>query len=259
MSDVILSLRGDVDRMSGSARDRAVLGCEEKTARLLEIPLFAVLEEKDREALASRLQSRRILKGQPVFLQGDPGDEMFLLLDGRVRISCESLSGREITLTFLENGGFFGEMSLVDGEPRSASAFAESAGQLLVLRRADFQSFLREVPEASISLLAYLSRRLRRANEKIQDLALLTVRERLAAVLCDLAEKEGIQAAGGQIALPRTVSHKAISGLLGTSRETVSRMCADLKEQGLICQKGRQLTVLDLEGLRTIFADAGVR
>jgi len=235
------------------------LSLEDKTARLLEIPLLSVLEEDQRRLLADKLMTRRMVKGQPVFLQGDPGDEMFLLLEGRIKICCESLSGREITLCFLEGGGFFGEMALLDGEPRSATALAEANGHLLVLRRADFQNFLLEVPEAGISLMAFLSERLRRANLKIQDLALLTVRERLAALLLDLAEREGEPQSEGRILLPKTASHKALSGLLGTSRETVSRMCSDLRDEGLIAQEGRRLIVLNLEGLRTIFADAEVR
>lgn len=242
------------------AKTHSNLTLEEKQARLVEIPLLAVLSEEERQVLAGSLMSRRMLKGQPVFLQGDPGDEMYLLLEGRIRICCESLSGREITLCFLKDGGFFGEMALLDGEPRSATAFAETNGTLLVLRRADFQSFLQEVPSAGISLLAFLSKRLRKANDKIQDLALLTVRERLAALLLDLAEREGEPAEGAPgVLLPKSVSHKALSGLLGTSRETVSRMCSDLKEQELIAQEGRRIMVLDLEGLRAIFAAAEVR
>lgn len=236
------------------------LSIEDRTSRLVEIPLLAVLSESERAVLAEKLMSRRMLKGQHVFLQGDPGDEMYLLLEGRIRICCESLSGREITLCFMDDGGFFGEMALLDGETRSATAFAETNGMLLVLRRSDFQSFLQEVPSAGISLLAFLSARLRVANTKIQDLALLTVRERLAALLLDMAEREGEplpQAAG--VLLPKTVSHKALSGLLGTSRETVSRMCSDLKDLGLVAQQGRQILVLELEGLRTIVTDAGVR
>jgi CRP/FNR family cyclic AMP-dependent transcriptional regulator len=236
------------------------LTLDQKKARLVEIPLLAVLSEGEREVLAGKLMSRRMLKGQPVFLQGDPGDEMYLLLEGRIRICCESLSGREITLCFLKDGGFFGEMALLDGEPRSATAFAETKGTLLVLRRADFQSFLQEVPTAGISLLAFLSGRLRKANDTIQDLALLTVRERLAAMLLDLAEREGEPMPEGPgVILPKSVSHKALSGLLGTSRETVSRMCSELKEQELIVQQGRRIIVLNLEGLRTIFADAEIR
>lgn len=227
-------------------------------ARLLGIPLFAVLDAEERKTLSACLMPRRMIKGQPVFLQGDPGDEMYLLLEGRIRICCESLSGREITLDLLKDGGFFGDMALLDGESRSASAIAETAGQLLVLRRADFQTFLKGCPNAAVALLAFLSRRLRAANDKIQDLALLTVRQRLAALLVDLAVKEG-EAAPDGVLLGSSVSHKALSGLLGTSRETVSRMCADLKEQGLIEQQGRRLLVRQVEGLREIFADAGVR
>ena len=246
--------------MTKSSNTKFQLTTAEKAQRLTEIPLLAVLSESEREQLASKLQTRRVLKNQPIFLQGDPGDEMYLVLEGRIKICCESLSGREITLTFLKDGGFFGEMTLLDGEPRSATAVAETKGQLLVLRRADFQAFLLEVPNASLSLLAFLSGRLRKANNKIQDLALLTVRERLAAVLIDITEREGEPSEDGPgILLPKAVNHKALSGLLGTSRETVSRMCSDLREQEMISQKGRQLIVLDLEGLRTILADSGVR
>jgi len=236
------------------------LTLEGRKARLVEIPLLAVLSEVEQEALAAMLMPRRMLKGQPVFLQGDPGDEMYLLLDGRIRISCESISGRDITLCFLKDGGFFGEMALLDGEPRSATAYAESNGTLLVLRRADFQRFLNEVPGAGISLLAFLSRRLRKANDRIQDFALLTVRERLAALLSDLAEREGEPVPDHPgVLLPPTVSHRALAGLLGTSRETVSRMYGEFKELGLVEQNGRRIMVLDLEGLRAIFAAAEVR
>lgn len=239
--------------------DRAQLSAESIEQRLADIPLFAVLDADERQSLAGSLMPRRILKGQPVFLQGDPGDEMYLLLEGRVRIACESLTGREITLALLTDGGFFGEMALLDGEARSATALAEMPGQLLVLRRADFQAFLHGTPRAGIALLAFLSRRLRAANDKIQDLALLTVRQRLAATLVELALKDGETRPDGGVALAAGVSHKTLSGLLGTSRETVSRMCSELKDEGLIEQQGRRLIVRQVEGLREIFFDAGVR
>lgn len=242
-----------MSRLKGPTRGRPI---EE---RLTEIPLFAVLNDDERATLAKTLMPRRMTKGQPVFLQGDPGDEMYLLLEGRVRICCESLSGREITLAVLDDGGFFGEMALLDGDSRSATAFAETAGQMLVLRRADFQFFLQECPNAAVALLAFLSRRLRAANDKIQDLALLTVRERLAALLVDIALKSGEPNCEGVGVFLDGITHKSLSGLLGTSRETVSRMCADLRETGLLEQRGRRLLVLDVDGLRGIFADAGVR
>jgi CRP-like cAMP-binding protein len=181
---------------------------------------------------------------------------MYLLVEGRIRICCESLSGREVTLDLIKEGGFFGDMALLDGEPRSATALAETAGQLLVLRRADFQNFLQTCPNAAVALLAFLSRRLRVANDKIQDLALLTARQRLAAMLVDLALKEGEPTAEGILV---DSSHKALGGMLGTSRETISRMCAELKDAGLVEQQGRRLLVRHLEGLREIVAEAGVR
>jgi CRP/FNR family transcriptional regulator, cyclic AMP receptor protein len=253
-------LRVGGTRRKSDVLPRMPLNLEERTSRLLEIPLFAVLTADEREALAGKLQSRRMRKNQAVFLQDDPGDEMYLLLQGRIKICCESLSGREITLCFLNDGGFFGEMALLDGDLRSATAFAETDGQLLVLRRSDFQTFLTEVPNAAVSLLAFISGRLRRANQTIQDLALLTVRERLAAVLLDFAEREGEplpQQTG--VLLPKAVSHKALAGLLATSRETISRMCSDFREQELIAQRGRQLVIINIEGLRRILSDAGVR
>lgn len=237
-----------------------ILSPQEISDRLLEIPIFAVLTDEERDSLSASLKPRRVLKNQPVFLQGDPGDEMYLLLSGRIRICCESLTGREITLAVLTDGGFFGEMVLLDGEVRSATAIAESNGQLLVLRRTDFQSFLQGSPTASISLLAFLSKRLRRSNEKIQDLALLTVRERLAALLFDMAQKEGEpRGAEPGVLLPKGVSHKSLSGLLGTTRETVSRMCQELKQSGTIEQQGRRIAVLDLEALHMTLVNAGVR
>ena len=246
--------------MSTEKAIKKILSSEEISERLLEIPIFAILTDEERDSLSTCLKPRRVLKNQPVFLQGDPGDEMYLLLQGRIRICCESLTGREITLAVLSDGGFFGEMVLLDGEARSATAIAESNGQLLVLRRSDFQTFLQASPKAGISLLAFLSKRLRRSNEKIQDLALLTVRERLAALLYDMAQKEGEpRDSEPGVLLPKGVTHKSLSGLLGTTRETVSRMCQELKLSGTIEQQGRRLAILDLDALHQTLVNAGVR
>ena len=222
--------------------------------KLEEVPLFSALDRESLEQLSHLLHPRRFASGQPVFLQGDPGDEMFLLLEGRIRISCESLSGREVTLAMMADGGFFGDMALLDGEPRSASAYAENACSALVLRRTEFYEFLDGSPQSARQLLAFLSRRLREANDKIQDLALLTVRQRLAAVLVDLALKDGEEHTNG-IMLAKTVNHRVLAGLLGTSRETVSRMAAELREAGLIEQHGRRVLVKNIDGLRLLLED----
>ncbi len=228
--------------------------------RLRGVPLFAVLEAGARHSLVPRLSPRRLKRGQTVFLQGDPGQEMYLLVEGRVRIACESLNGREITLAVLSEGGFFGEMALLDGEARSATAVAEDPCSLLVLHRSDFQDFLLQSPEAGIAMLGFLSQRLRRANEKIQDFALLTAGQRLAALLCDLAFKEGeADPKGGGVLLGKSINHTSLAALLGSSRETVSRLCSELKDRGLLESKGRRLRVVHLEGLQELVAESAVR
>lgn len=213
------------------------------------VPLFSVLEQKHLCELTRRFRPRHFGAGQPVFLQGDPGEEMYLVLDGRIRISCESTSGKEVTLATFTGGAFFGEMALLDGMPRSASAYAETRCEALLLRRTDFMDFLDRSPASARKLLAFLSRRLREANDKIQDLALLTVRQRLAAVLADLALREG-EPEGTGILLGKSINHRVLAAMLGTSRESVSRMAAELRERGLIEQRGRRVLVKDVEGLR---------
>ncbi|MEW6277146.1 MAG: Crp/Fnr family transcriptional regulator [Candidatus Eremiobacterota bacterium] len=217
--------------------------------RLAGVPLIAVLAPEDRLTLAEHVRPRRFQSEQPVFLQGDPGDEMFLLLDGSVRIVSESPSGREVTLAVLGEGSFFGDMALLDGEPRSASAYALEPCLSLALHRNDFNVFLDRTPRAARALLAFLSLRLRQANSRIHDATLLTVRQRMAALLCDLARREGEPCPEG-ILLPRRVNHRVLAELLTASRETVTRMASEFRAEGLLQQQGHQLVVLDLEGLR---------
>lgn len=240
--------------MARASRGRIPLEPKAIAERLLEVPLFSVLEDEQREELAACLRSRRFGAGQPIFLQGDPGDEMYLVLEGRIRIAAESSSGREVTLAMMRDGGFFGDMALLDGQPRSASAYAESACHTLMLRRIDFHSYLDTSPATAKHLLAFLSQRLREANDKIQDLALLTVRQRLAAVLIDLALKDGEEHPNG-LMLGKSVNHRVLAGLLGTSRETVSRMAAELRELDLIEQHGRRVLVKNIDGLRALLED----
>lgn len=222
-------------------------------ARLSEhlgrFPLLAALDEGDLQRLAGRLQQRTVRARQPVFLQGEVGHELFLLLSGAIRIVAEGAEGREITLALLTDGNFFGDMALLDGHPRSASAIALEDCEILVLRQSDLFEVLERSPASVRRLLAFLSERLRRANERIHDLSLLTVRQRLAGVLRDVAIREGESAEDG-ILLPASINHRVLAETLSTSRETVSREIAELRARGLVAQVGRRIRVLDAEGLK---------
>lgn len=218
---------------------------------LERFPLLAALDESDRQRLAGRLQQRTVRARQPVFLQGEVGHELFLLLSGAVRIVAEGSEGREITLALLTAGSFFGDMALLDGHPRSASAIALEDCDILVLRQSDLFEVLERSPASVRRLLAFLSERLRRANERIHDLSLLTVRQRLAGVLRDVAMREGEPADDG-ILLPAAINHRVLAETLSTSRETVSREIAELRARGLVAQNGRRIRVLDAEGLKAL-------
>ncbi|MBI3926467.1 MAG: Crp/Fnr family transcriptional regulator [Armatimonadetes bacterium] len=224
---------------------------EQHAERLRHVPLLAVLEDSQREQLARRAVPRTFEEGEQIFLQGNPGDALYFITEGSVRISIESESGREVTLAIRREGSFFGEMALIDGKTRSASAYAHSRCKCLVLLRDDFQEFVERTPRAALSLLVFLSMRLREASEQIEDLALRTVRQRLAAVLAQYAVREGEPDTGG-ILLPKNVNYRLLTGLLCTSRESVSRAASDLVDEGRIERQGRRFRVIDLDGLHEV-------
>ena len=152
--------------------------------------------------------------------------------------------GEEVILSVLKDGDFFGEMALIDDEPRSAHVIAMEDTDLLVLRREDFQRCLDGQPRMALSLLRALSGRLRKADEKIGDLALLDVGGRIARLLLQLAEE------GNGETISRSVTHSTIAQMIGSSRETVSRTFRNLADNGLIEVSQQAIVIRDREGLK---------
>jgi len=218
---------------------------------LARFPLFGALDQADLDRLAARFQRRSVPAGRTLFFQGDQGAELFLLLSGSVRIVLAHPGGRDVTLALLSAGEFFGDMALLDGHPRSASAITVEACEVLVLRQADFFAVLDGSPNSARRLLAFLSERLRRANERLQDVALLKVRQRLAGLLRELALRQGESNEVG-ILLPREVNHPFLAQTLSTSRERVTREMSEFRSHGLVAQEGRRIRVLNAEGLRRV-------
>lgn len=211
---------------------------------LKAIPLFQTLSEGDLSALAGLLRERRYPRGSIVLAQGDPGDALFLIAEGQAKVAVLAEDGREVILSVLGPGGVFGEMSLLDDEPRSAHVIAMTDAVLLQLRREDFRSRLRASPELAIALLAELSRRLRRADETIAGLALLDVNGRIATLLLDLAREEG------GLRISRKLTHATIGQMVGASRETVSRTMRNLVVRGVISVTRREILLRDPAQLR---------
>lgn len=212
---------------------------------LQAIPLFRHLGDEELRALAALLRERVFSKGTVIVAQGDPGDTLFLIADGQVKVAVFGEDGREVILSVLSEGGFFGEMALLDDEPRSAHVIAMTDASLWQLRREDFRVWLGASPELAIALLRELSRRLRRADETIASLALLDVNGRIAHLLLEMAREEG----GGRIT--RGLTHATIAQMVGASRETVSRTMKSLAIQGVIVMNRREIVLKDPDQLRT--------
>jgi CRP/FNR family cyclic AMP-dependent transcriptional regulator len=209
---------------------------------LRTVPIFAELSDADIDSLAQLASQRRYAKDAPIFFEHDEGDSFFMILSGRIKVAILGDDGREVILSVLGPGDFFGEMALLDDEPRSATAIAIEDCELLALQRSDFEGVVSSRVSISAALIKVLSARLRKANHQISTLALLDVYGRVARVILDMAREEGRRLKDGRIAF-RRATHQEIANRIGTTRETVTRMLKDLERQGLVKVEGREIVL----------------
>jgi CRP/FNR family cyclic AMP-dependent transcriptional regulator len=209
---------------------------------LRTVPIFSELSDEDITSLARLALRKRYPKDTVVFFENEEGDFFFTITEGRIKVTILGDDGREVILSVLGPGDFFGEMALLDNEPRSATAIAVEESELLSLHRSDFQSVLNDNKSITSALIRVLSARLRRANHQISTLALLDVYGRVARVIVDMAREEGKRLRDGRIAF-RRATHQEIANRIGTTRETVTRMLKDLERQGLIHVEGKEIVV----------------
>ena len=167
-----------------------------------------------------------------------------MILSGRIKVTILSDDGREIILSMLSEHDFFGEMSLLDDEPRSATAIALSETEILVLHQRDFLSIVEKRPRVLVNLLSVLSSRLRKANQQIGNLALHDVYGRVARILLEMASEDGSRQSNGRVVFRRP-THQEIANMIGATRETVSRMISDLNKQGYIEIAGKNVIIQD--------------
>jgi CRP-like cAMP-binding protein len=218
--------------------------------RLLHVPLFRHLPAPALEELSQNLRLRHFGPGDTVFYEGDPGTSLCVIQSGRIKLSLISATGREVIIDLLGPGDVFGELALLDGEPRSADAVATEGADLLLLQRQDFLQFLEEHPKLSIALLAELSRRLRRDTQLIQDAAFLDVPARLARVILRLAEPQGDAASPNQVRATPRLTQTNLAGLVGTTRETLNKFLGMYQDDGLIRLERGRIFVLDEHALK---------
>jgi CRP/FNR family transcriptional regulator, cyclic AMP receptor protein len=214
---------------------------------LLSVPLFRQVPEAELAAVALLLRERSYPKGAVLLSQGDVGDALFLVRSGQVKVSVIAEDGREVILSVLGPGSFFGEMALLDDEPRSAHVIAMESTVLLQLRGEDFRERVKLSPALGVSLLREMSRRLRRADETIASLMLLDVNGRVAHLLLKLAREEG---GPSGTSIRRRLTHASLGQMLGASRETVSRVMRTLVVGNVIHVTRKEITLLDVAALK---------
>ena len=214
--------------------------------RLRHVPLFSHLSELELARVLAAARTRTHTRNSIILFENDPGDALFVVLAGEVKVVLAGEDGREVILSILKEGDFFGEMALIDDRPRSATVVATADSILLVLRRADFQACLEENPRIAFGLLQELSRRLRLADDKIGALVLLDVNGRIARLLLTLADEHD------GLSVPRTVTHHTIAQMIGSTRETVTRTLREMQERGLVRITKDRISVLDRAGLEQL-------
>lgn len=215
-------------------------------AFLATVPLFRGLEAGEIARFAELARERSYPRGSVILFEEDPGDSLFIVREGHVKVVLVGEDGREIILGLLGPGAHFGELSLIDGQPRSAHVIATDEARLIVLRREDFRRRVIESPAVAWALLEELSRRLRRADEQIGRLALLDVDGRIARLLLDAAGE------GDGTRIERRLTHQTIAQMIGASRETVSRALREFQQRGLIDVRQRQISIGDRTALERL-------
>ena len=215
----------------------------EATAFLRKVSLFESLSDEEIEALADVTISRRFLRDNVIILAEEVGDTLFIIREGQVKVSIVSEEGREVILTLLGAEAVFGELSLLDGKPRSANVIATQDTHLIMLRRPDFVQLICREPKIATALLAELASRLRKTDRQIEGLALLDVTSRISETLLQLAGEQGVETEAGVLIKERP-THQDLANMSGTTRETVSRVLKRLESQSYIACKGRTITIL---------------
>jgi CRP/FNR family transcriptional regulator, cyclic AMP receptor protein len=219
------------------------------------VTIFARLAPDHLQLLGASLSTRSFARGTTIFHQGSDGDLLYLIVRGQVRIFTNSQLGQELSVKLFRDGDFFGELALLDGQPRSASAQAMRPTTTLTLHRDAFREAIRSSPEIAVAVLEELSARLRGSNTYAEHLASHSAPQRVVRTLLDLADQHGVSERGAT-RIDLHLTQDDLASLAGTSRETVNRVLGGLRDQGLIQVERARVSVLNLPQLERMTVDS---
>lgn len=219
------------------------------------VELFSELNEDQLVMLANLVVVQNFNRDETVVLEGDDSVQaLYLIASGSVQVYMTGVDGRETILSFLERGDFFGEMSLIDGEPRSASVRTVTDAQMMIIHRDSFLTLIRQTPEIAMALLSEMSKRLRKANKQIGSLSTMSVSGRVAGTLLNLMEERGVRIHTDNGTMVTVIHNRPtqqqLADMSGTTRETVSRICSMLVKANAIAMTGRDIVIFDENALQ---------
>jgi len=216
---------------------------------LSTIPFFAGLDRVALERVSAGMRARRFRRGEVIFHIGDPGDALFVIVDGEVKISLPSETGDEAILATLRVGDVFGELALLDGAPRSASATAIGATETVVLPRDRFRELIASEAGVRDALLASIAGELRRLTTHVEELHFLDITGRLAARLVRLSQEGGTRLGDGGIRLRTNLTQGDLAAMVGCTRQSVNKLLGQFTDDGLIRLDREGIVVTNVEGL----------
>lgn len=220
---------------------------------LAATPMFKGVPGGQLEVLARQAKTLKLAPRELLFTKGDPGDSMYLVIAGRIRIGVVSTEGREVTYALIGPGQIFGEIAVLDGGPRTADATAAEPSELLVVERRDILAFIRANIDYGLRLIEMLCTRMRHANELLEDTVFLTLPGRVAKQLLNLSDSIGEPLLDGSVTV--RMSQQAVADYMGISRESVNKILIKWEQSGIVSLWRGQITIRDREGLERFLLD----
>src|SRR5687767_1387926 len=218
---------------------------------LRRVPLFASLKPHQLAEMAQMARRQRFGRDEAVFYQGDSGDSFYVILSGQVKVSVSSPEGQEAILVMLDTGESFGELALLDEQPRSATIEATRPTEVLVMRREEFHRMIHQHPDVSLSLLRVMTKRLRDTDQLVQDAAFLDVAERLAKKLLALVDSHGRPSERG-IELDIHLTQQDLAAMIGATRESVNKQLGAFRDRGILAVDRQGITIIKVEALQMV-------
>ena len=222
---------------------------EKESSYLKQVSLFADLADEDIHELMTVAKRRPFRSGEVIFHRDDPGQVLYMIKEGKVKICIISPDGQEISLAVLGKGEYFGEFALLDGLPRSADAIALEKVECYTLQRSDFHNAIMKNPKIAIQVLEALTRRLRNTDQMVEDLIFLDVYGRVAKKLLELADAHGIKTESGT-RIDVRLTQQELASMVGASRESVNKVMGYFTEKDFISTDKHRITLHRIADLK---------